>query len=475
MPVDPPESFQSRHLGPRAADLDDMLEVVRASSLDALIDETLPEPNRLTAPLDLPPGETEADYLERLRALAASNRPTRSYIGLGYYGCVTPSVILRNVLENPGWYTPYTPYQAEVAQGRLEALLNFQTMVEDLTGMEVANASLLDESTAAAEAMTMLHRIRARRKPGSANRFVGLGALPAADHRRHARACGATRSGTGGRGPGVPRRSTRQTFGVLIQYPDADGAVEDPSGVVARARQAGAYVAVATDLLALTLLTPPGEWDADVAVGSAQRFGVPLGYGGPHPAFFATRQAHARQIPGRLIGVSADAHGRTAYRMALQTREQHIRRERGHLEHLHGAGAAGEHRRLLRCLSRPGRAQRHRPAGAWTGPAPGPGARATRRQPAARMLLRHAAGGRWLGGGRKAASGMRRRRKASTFRYAGETDIGIALDETAGERDVERIVRLFAAVLDVAPETAADDAAGQPPTGRRPCAGPARS
>jgi len=169
MPVDPPESFQHRHIGPRAADLDDMLEVVRAPSLDALIEETIPEPNRLTAPLDLPPGETEAGYLERLRGLAAGNRPTRSYIGLGYYGCVTPSVILRNVLENPGWYTPYTPYQAEVAQGRLEALLNFQTMVEDLTGMEVANASLLDEATAAAEAMTMLHRIRARRPRGHAS------------------------------------------------------------------------------------------------------------------------------------------------------------------------------------------------------------------------------------------------------------------------------------------------------------------
>ena len=237
MPVDPPESFQHRHLGPRAADLDDMLEVVRAKSLDALIDETIPEPNRLTAPLDLPPGETEAGYLERLRGLAAGNRPTRTYIGLGYYGCVTPSVILRNVLENPGWYTPYTPYQAEVAQGRLEALLNFQTVVEDLTGMEVANASLLDEATAAAEAMTMLHRIRARRT-GGANRFVVSDrCLPQTIEVVRGRAAPLGLDLEVGDLESI--ELDEATFGVLIQYPDADGAVEDPSGVVARARRPG--------------------------------------------------------------------------------------------------------------------------------------------------------------------------------------------------------------------------------------------
>ena len=455
MPVDPPESFQHRHVGPRPADLNDMLEVVRALSLDALIDETIPEPNRLTAPLDLPPGETEAGYLDRLRGLAASNRPTRSYIGLGYYGCVTPSVILRNVLENPGWYTPYTPYQAEVAQGRLEALLNFQTMVEDLTGLEVANASLLDEATAAAEAMTMLHRIRARR-PGSANRFVvSERCLPQTIAVVRGRAAPLGLELVVGDLASVELDET--TFGVLIQYPDTDGAIQDPSEVVARARQAGTYVAVATDLLALTLLTPPGEWGADVAVGSAQRFGVPLGYGGPHPAFFATRQAHARQIPGRLIGVSADAHGRTAYRMALQTREQHIRRERatsnictaqallaniaGFYAVYHGpdglsaiAGRVhGLTRRLARDLTQLGASLRH---GCFFDTL-----RVGVGSAAARDRIRLSA----------EAEGI-------NFRYAGETDVGIALDETAGERDVEQIVSLFAAVLEAARERQNDPA-----------------
>ena len=455
MPVDPPESFQHRHIGPRAADLDDMLEVVRAPSLDALIEETIPEPNRLTAPLDLPPGETEAGYLERLRGLAAGNRPTRSYIGLGYYGCVTPSVILRNVLENPGWYTPYTPYQAEVAQGRLEALLNFQTMVEDLTGMEVANASLLDEATAAAEAMTMLHRIRARR-PGSANRFVVSDrCLPQTIEVVRGRAAPLGLELVVGDTASV--ELDESTFGVLIQYPDADGAVADPSAVVSRARQAGAYVAVATDLLALTLLTPPGEWGADVAVGSAQRFGVPLGYGGPHPAFFATRKAHARQIPGRLIGVSADAHGRTAYRMALQTREQHIRRERatsnictaqallaniaGFYGVYHGPDGLSAIARRVHGLAR-------RLAGDLGGLG---------------VSLRHACFFDTLRVAVGSAETRDRIRHAAeaegiNFRYAGETDVGIALDETTGPSDVEQIVSLFAAALEAASERRNDPA-----------------
>ena len=456
MPVDAPDSFQHRHIGPRAADLDDMLDVVHASSLDALIDEAIPEPNRLTAPLDLPPSETEAGYLERLRGLAASNRSARSYIGLGYYGCITPSVILRNVLENPGWYTAYTPYQAEVAQGRLEALLNFQTMVEDLTGLEVANASLLDEATAAAEAMTMLHRIRARR-PGSANRFVvSARCLPQTIDVMRGRAAPLGLELVVGDLASVPLDEA--TFGVLVQYPDADGAVENPAGVVARARQAGACVAVATDLLALTLLTPPGEWGADVAVGSAQRFGVPLGYGGPHPAFFATRQTHARQVPGRLIGVSMDAHGRTAYRMALQTREQHIRRERATSNICTAqallANIAGFY------------AVYHGPAGL--------SAIARRVHGLARRLAQELTS---LGAGLRhgcffdtlrvdvgsAAARDRIRRAAETkgvnFRYAGESDIGIALDETAGERDIKRIARLFAAELGAPPERRAEGAA----------------
>ena len=323
--------FEHRHVGPRPADVDRMLDVVGAPSLGALIDQAVPAGIRLAEPLDLPDAEPEAQYLDRLRAVGARNERWRSFIGQGYHDCVTPSVILRNVLENPGWYTPYTPYQAEAAQGRLEGLLTFQTVVEDLTAMEVANASLLDEATAAAEAMTLAHRIRARR-PGPANRFVvAAGCFPqtVAVVRGRAEPLGievavaeadALESAIGEAGGG--------TFGVLVQSPDTYGTVWDVGAVAERAHAAGALVVVASDLLALTLVRPPGEAGADVVVGNAQRFGVPLGYGGPHAAFFATRNAYVRQMPGRLIGVSVDAHGQPAYRMALQTREQHIRRER---------------------------------------------------------------------------------------------------------------------------------------------------
>ena len=323
--------FEHRHLGPRPADGDHMLDVVGAPSLGALIDQAVPAGIRLADSLDLPDAEPEAQYLDRLRAVGARNERWRSFIGQGYYDCITPSVILRNVLENPGWYTPYTPYQAEAAQGRLEALLNFQTMVEDLTAMEVANASLLDEATAAAEAMTLAHRIRARR-PGTANRFVvAASCFPqtVAVVRGRAEPLGievvAADPGALDQAIGAGGGTT---FGVLVQSPDTYGTVWDVAGVAERAHEAGAIVIVASDLLALTVVRPPGERGADVVVGNAQRFGVPMGYGGPHAAFFATRNAYVRQMPGRLIGVSVDAHGRPAYRMALQTREQHIRRER---------------------------------------------------------------------------------------------------------------------------------------------------
>jgi glycine dehydrogenase len=261
-------------------------------------------------------------------------------------------VILRNVFENPGWYTPYTPYQAEIAQGRLEALLNFQTMVRDLTAMDIANASLLDEGTAAAEAMTMLRRVQTKR-PASADVFlVSDRVFP------QTLAVLASRAEP----LGITLRSCRaaemvfdeSVFGALLQYPDVDGEVIDPSPTIAAAHEAGVLVAVASDLLALTLLTPPGELGADVVLGSAQRFGVPLGYGGPHAAFFATRESYVRQAPGRIIGVSVDAHGHPAYRMALaDARTAHPPRE-GDIEHLHRAGAAGQHRRVLRRLPRPG-------------------------------------------------------------------------------------------------------------------------
>ena len=325
-PVSRADRFADRHIGPRTGDIEAMLAVVGATSVDALIDEVVPSDIRLDTPLDVPGPETEAEFLARMRRVGQRNRPGRALIGLGYYGCITPSVILRNVLENPGWYTPYTPYQAEVAQGRLEALFNFQTMVADLTGMAIANASLLDEATAAAEAMAMLRRLQARKAPGANRLLVARGCFPQTIDVVIGRA-----------GPlgieievGDPAamRVDARVFGVLLQYPAEDGAVVPIGELIDRAHEAGSLVAVCSDLLALTLLTPPGELGADVVVGNSQRFGVPMGYGGPHAAFFATREEFVRQTPGRLIGLSIDRHGNPAYRMSLQTREQHIRRER---------------------------------------------------------------------------------------------------------------------------------------------------
>jgi glycine dehydrogenase len=326
------EAFQSRHIGPDEAERDAMLQVVGASSLDALIDEAIPARIRLKEPLDLPPGQSEHKFLSELRTLAAKNQVFRSFIGQGYYDCITPSVIVRNVLENPGWYTPYTPYQAEIAQGRLEALLNFQTMVRDLTGMEVANASLLDEATAAAEAMTMLHRVQTKR----IDAVVGPARFLVSDT-CYAQTLDVLRTRAEPLGIEVVLMPVgtlgdvafdERVFGALVQTPDETGRVHDVGAFIDRAKRAGVMVAVGTDLLSLLLLTPPGELGADVVYGNSQRFGVPLGYGGPHAAFFATLERHIRQAPGRIIGVSIDAHGNTAYRMSLQTREQHIRREK---------------------------------------------------------------------------------------------------------------------------------------------------
>src|SRR6266850_2517726 len=317
-------TFAARHIGPNAAERRPMLEVVGAPSLDALIDEAIPPGIRLDGPLPLADGLSEHRYLRELRETAARNQVFKSCIGLGYYDCTTPSVIVRNVLENPGWYTPYTPYQAEIAQGRLEALLTFQTMVSDLTGLEIANASLLDESTAAAEAMHLTEAVSTHQ--GKKTFLVDAGCHP------QTIAVVRTRADVRGVevvvvdpaafkfGPGV--------IGALLQYPATDGAIRDYRSLCKAAHDAGALVTAATDLLALTLLAPPGEWGADIAVGNSQRFGVPLGYGGPHAAFFATRDQYKRHLPGRIIGVSKDTAGRPALRMALGTREQHIRREK---------------------------------------------------------------------------------------------------------------------------------------------------
>src|SRR6059058_1507447 len=322
----PADRFVTRHVGPSPDETRGMLATLGYDSLDAFIDAVIPEDIRLRRPLALPPGRTEREVLQALRGLAAQNQLYRSYIGMGYYHSFTPQVIQRNIVENPGWYTAYTPYQPEIAQGRLEALLNFQTMVADLTALPITNASLLDEATAAAEAMHLTEAV-ARPPAGVTPVFMmadGCHPQTIAVVRTRAEARGVQTVVANPTGfefrPGV--------IGALLQYPTTDGKIEDYRAVCERAHAVGALVTVATDLLALTLLKPPGEWGADIAVGNSQRFGVPMGYGGPHAAFFATREEHRRYVPGRIIGVSRDASGRPALRMALQTREQHIRREK---------------------------------------------------------------------------------------------------------------------------------------------------
>ncbi len=322
-----PTTFEHRHNGPRPEEIKEMLHAIKASSLEELIDETIPKAIQLKKALKLPEPKSEYDFLQSFKKLAAKNRVFKSYIGMGYYDCIVPSVIQRNILENPGWYTAYTPYQAEIAQGRLEALINFQTMVMDLTAMELANASLLDEGTAASEAMSMFFGLRKGNKKQAQTFFVDSRAFPQTIDVLKTRALPIGVNLVIGELQDLDL-SDKNIFGVLLQYPDAEGAVRDYSALVEEAHQQDIYVAVATDLLSLCLLTPPGEFGADCVVGTSQRLGVPMGYGGPHAAFFATREAFKRQIPGRIIGVSQDANGKNAYRMALQTREQHIKRDR---------------------------------------------------------------------------------------------------------------------------------------------------
>ena len=320
----PTDSFINRHIGPNSQEIDKMLKVLGFSSLDKLIDATVPQGIRLSKTLILPEAQSEYGALAQLKSIASNNQIFRSYIGMGYHDCITPPVIQRNILENPGWYTAYTPYQAEIAQGRLKALLNYQTMIVELTGLEIANASLLDEGTAAAEAMSMSYGLC---KNKNANAFfvdchchpqtievIKTRAYPLgieliiADHRFF--------------------EFEQEIFGALLQYPATDGTIYDYRTFIESAHDKGALVTVAADPLSLALLTPPGEFGADIAVGSTQRFGVPLGYGGPHAAYFATREAYKRKIPGRIVGVSKDAQGNPALRLALQTREQHIRRDK---------------------------------------------------------------------------------------------------------------------------------------------------
>ncbi|MFN6179157.1 MAG: aminomethyl-transferring glycine dehydrogenase [Dolichospermum sp.] len=316
-------NFTQRHIGPNPDDIQQMLDTLGISNLDDLIDKTVPEAIRFRQELKLPPAQSEYAALAKLKQIADKNQVYRSFIGTGYYDCITPAVIQRNILENPGWYTAYTPYQPEIAQGRLEALLNFQTMIIDLTGLEIANASLLDEATAAAEAMSMSYGVC---KNKSHNYFVS--------HECHPQTIDVLQTRAKPLGINIIIADhqtfdfTETIFGAVLQYPATDGTIYDYRNFIEKSHAQGALVTIAADPLSLTLLTPPGELGADIAVGSTQRFGIPLGFGGPHAAYFATKEEYKRLVPGRIVGVSKDIHGKPAYRLALQTREQHIRRDK---------------------------------------------------------------------------------------------------------------------------------------------------
>jgi len=445
------ESFQSRHIGPDAHEAGEMLKVVGASSLDALIDEAIPQRIRLKHPLTVPDGISEHHFLSGLQRTAARNAVFRSYIGLGYYDTVTPSVILRNVLENPGWYTPYTPYQAEIAQGRLEGLLTFQTMVSDLTGMQVATASLLDEATAAAEAMTMLARVQGRKIDaivGPPQFFVADSCFPQTIEVVRSRAEPLGIEVVVGRLEDV--QFGDRLFGALVQTPDEGGRARDLGPFIADAKRHDVAVAVATDLLSLALFKPPGEMGADVVLGNSQRFGVPMAYGGPHAAFFATLEKHVRQAPGRIIGVSVDAHGNQAYRMSLQTREQHIRREKATsnictaqalLANIAGFYAVYHGPKGLTQIAR----RVHGYAALLERELKTLGIRQTNDVyfDTLRLLTTDVAAAKV----RAAAldAGM-------NFRYGQDGTITIALDETTDTDDVEAIVRVFAKAMDAVPK-----------------------
>ncbi|MEM9065348.1 MAG: aminomethyl-transferring glycine dehydrogenase [Planctomycetota bacterium] len=434
----PVETFPGRHIGPRPADIEVMLDAIGAQSLDVLIDEAVPGAIRSERVLSIGPARHEADVLEELRSKASKNRVLRSYIGLGYHGTVTPPVILRNVLENPGWYTQYTPYQAEIAQGRLEALLNFQTAISDLTGLPLAGASLLDEATAAAEAMAMCFAIA----KGKRTRFV-------VDRACHPQTIAVIET----RAEPLDIELTitdpaniefdESIAGVLLQYPATDGDIVDPSAVIERAHAAGALAVMSADPLALALLTPPGELGADIAVGSTQRFGVPLGYGGPHAAYIATHEQHARKLPGRIIGVSRDTHGDRALRMAIQTREQHIKRERA-TSNICTAQALLAIIAGMYCVY-------HGPEGLRRI------AERIRFQTGALRSMVEAAGHKVLNA--QHFDSLRIRPSGTTvsnvmtaalsvginLRDFGDGTVGVSLDETVGERDLEDLAKVFGA------------------------------
>ncbi len=320
------DHFVNRHIGIDENSLNEMLKAIGLSSIDELVEQTVPSAIRRKEKLNLPDAQSEYNYLKELKEKAEKNKVFRSYIGKGYYNTITPAAIRRNIFENPGWYTQYTPYQAEIAQGRLEALLNYQTMISDLTGLPIANASLLDEGTAAAEAMHMFWGLKNKKDSLYNKFFVSELCFPQNIDVIKTRAEFLGIEVVVGNHDSV--ELDIDFFGALLQYPGGNGNVEDYSAFVTKAKAVECYVCVAADILALTILTPPGEWGADCVVGNSQRFGVPMGFGGPHAAFFATKDDYKRIIPGRIIGVSVDSQSKPALRMALQTREQHIRREK---------------------------------------------------------------------------------------------------------------------------------------------------
>ncbi|HTM31153.1 MAG TPA: aminomethyl-transferring glycine dehydrogenase [Vicinamibacterales bacterium] len=464
---DPLDTFAPRHIGPRTADRDAMLKAVGAASLDQLIDQAIPASIRLPKPLSLPPAESESTYLARLETIAAKNRVARSFIGLGYYDTLIPSVIKRGLFENTGWYTPYTPYQAEIAQGRLESLLNFQTMVSDLTGLPVANASLLDEGTAAGEAMTLLHRVQTKKIGEHGGVFL-------VSDRVFPQTLDVLRSRAEPLGIELRVGAIDQlpldgpVFGALVQYPDEAGRIDDLRPFIDKAHAAGVLVAVATDLLALAVITPPGEMGADVVLGNSQRFGVPLGFGGPHAAFFATRQDYVRHIPGRLIGVSVDAQGHTAYRMSLQTREQHIRREKATsnictaqalLANMAAMYAVYHGPEGIRAIASRVHGMARALAGALTGLG------YTQANPHFFDTLRVSADASRVEAIHAAADAH-----GINFRRASSTEIGIALDETVTKDDLLAIVSIFAEASGrkgVVTLTPADDALSDLPQALR--------
>ena len=434
------EKFEFRHIGPNAAQIAEMLRTIKAGSVDELIDQTIPAAIRLKSPLDLPPALSEPEFLTAFSQKVQKNQIFSSYIGTGYYNCHTPGVIQRNILENPGWYTAYTPYQAEISQGRLEALINFQTVVIDLTSMPIANASLLDEATAAAEAMHLL-LASAKGSKSKANKFfVDRNTFPQTIDVLKTRSAPIGIQLEFGDVANLDM-SDPDLFGIYLQNPDNNGAVHDHTELISRAHAHDVYIAMGVDLMSLLLMHSPGEMGADVVVGSSQRFGVPMGYGGPHAAFFATREEFKRQMPGRIIGASVDAAGRPAYRMALQTREQHIRREKatsnictaqvllsvmaGMYAVYHGPtglkNIAARIHRLARTLDTRIRALGY-----------------DQQNEHYFDTLKFAAGEE----DSLKAEALKRK---INFRYFGDDHVGISLDETTTEADIDDIVRIFEA------------------------------